>query len=897
MAKEKITLEVEVKGNAAEQMEQAAQGAMSLRQELKQLTLELQNLEPGSARFQELTQRAGELKDQIADTNAVINATAGSGVENLAKGFTGVATTGIAAFQGIQSAQALFGVESEELTQTLVKLQALAGLSDALQSLGALGDTMAMVKASFTAAATQLGIFTVAKEADVVATGAQAVATEGATVAQTGLNVAMLANPVFLLVAGIAALVGAFIMFSGKSKEAEEQEKKRKAAIEAAEKAQKAEAEAVAKSSTEFVGLIYQLKDTNINSKERSQLMGEINSKYGLTLQNLKDERSFQEQLNGVVEEYITVQRNKYKLQKNEEYFQSALAKQEKAYSDLHKAQKSMVDGTGFYMNKQGQFVDKESKRVYTLEQMLHGFNRANGTFFGGFGAYTGTIKKFQNEAEKAQTSMEKLSKRHAELVGKQNELTDDGKKYEDQEEANRKAEERRQKSIDAKNKKIEEAKEKQKAYNDALTAYYDLLEKNRQSELTGRDKALQELANQYDEQIAIADKAGKDTTEITALYLRNQKKVNDEFDTKEKEEKDKKDKEAADKKKAQGDLLFSLTKTEMENEIKAVEDAAKEKEKVADGDAETLIAISEDTEDKIQKIKDKYRKIDEEKQAAEVQKRADTFTNLATIIRDLRADESGWLNDLVTTGLDAISKFTLIANKEFESVLEKVNAYTQAIGGVLQGVVGAFQEKSKENLENTLSNISEQTTAEQDALQAKYDAGLIAKEEYETGLDNIDKAAKAKEQAARKKAFEQEKGAKIASAIISGIQGAVQAFTGAMSLGPIAGPIVGGVLAALVVAMTATNVAKIKATQFDAGGGGGGGGATTPTMGTDTGAGVAPTPSSLSIQGGAMGGSEGAGSQLYGSRQTPVRSYVVESDITGTQDRLQSYQQRAEIG
>jgi len=80
--KEKIILEVDVKGNAADQMQQASQATATLRQELKALTLELQNLEPGSERFTELTQRAGQLKDQIADTNAVIQATAGAPLEN-----------------------------------------------------------------------------------------------------------------------------------------------------------------------------------------------------------------------------------------------------------------------------------------------------------------------------------------------------------------------------------------------------------------------------------------------------------------------------------------------------------------------------------------------------------------------------------------------------------------------------------------------------------------------------------------------------------------------------------------------------------------------------------------------------------------------------------------------
>ena len=135
MANEKIVLQVDLKGNAAEQINKAATATTSLKAELRSLTQELQNLEPGSAKFAELTQRAGQLKDQITDTNAAIQATAGSGVENLAKGFGGLASTGIAAFQGIASAQALFGVESEALGETLVRLQALAGLASAAESL------------------------------------------------------------------------------------------------------------------------------------------------------------------------------------------------------------------------------------------------------------------------------------------------------------------------------------------------------------------------------------------------------------------------------------------------------------------------------------------------------------------------------------------------------------------------------------------------------------------------------------------------------------------------------------------------------------------------------------------------------------------------------------------
>ena len=75
---------------SVDKMNQAVNGTIeatkSLKAQLKEMTMELQGLEPGSARFNELTQAAGHLKDKIQDTNAVIAATAGAPIENLARG-------------------------------------------------------------------------------------------------------------------------------------------------------------------------------------------------------------------------------------------------------------------------------------------------------------------------------------------------------------------------------------------------------------------------------------------------------------------------------------------------------------------------------------------------------------------------------------------------------------------------------------------------------------------------------------------------------------------------------------------------------------------------------------------------------------------------------------------
>ena len=78
---------------------------------------------------QAITNAAG-LKDEIGDLKAQTTALSSDfvGVDTALKGVE----TGAAAFQGIQSAVALTGVESEALTETMVKLQAVQGLVNAV---------------------------------------------------------------------------------------------------------------------------------------------------------------------------------------------------------------------------------------------------------------------------------------------------------------------------------------------------------------------------------------------------------------------------------------------------------------------------------------------------------------------------------------------------------------------------------------------------------------------------------------------------------------------------------------------------------------------------------------------------------------------------------------------
>lgn len=234
--------------NFNQQVNQSVNSTDSLRTQLRQVVQELQTLEPGSARFQELSVRAGELRDTIGDTNNVVTALAGNATERLGTALSGVVNVGITGLQGVTGAMKLFGVESEESRQVLEKLQGLLFVTQAIQGFGALPDSIAAIRAGLSsltsARAADLavqeaqiaadaaqstttvintaaqGASTVATEAHAAASAADATATGAATVATEGFTAALAANPIGLVVVGLTALISALIIFSDGQKTA-----------------------------------------------------------------------------------------------------------------------------------------------------------------------------------------------------------------------------------------------------------------------------------------------------------------------------------------------------------------------------------------------------------------------------------------------------------------------------------------------------------------------------------------------------------------------------------------------------------------------------------------------------------------------------------------------------
>lgn len=117
------------------------------------------------------------------------------------------------------------------------------------------------------------------------------------------------------------------------NKELEELNKKQKRIA----KEQKEQSEYISKESSMYIGLVYALTQTNKGSKERIDLMNNINEQYGTSLKNISDERLFQEQLNLSVIEYIKIKESEYKLRKNDNLLQANLIKQDKVIAELNK--------------------------------------------------------------------------------------------------------------------------------------------------------------------------------------------------------------------------------------------------------------------------------------------------------------------------------------------------------------------------------------------------------------------------------------------------------------------------------------------------------------------------------------------------------------------------------
>tara|TARA_R110002051_G_scaffold240168_1_gene300754 strand:+ start:46 stop:2163 length:2118 start_codon:yes stop_codon:yes gene_type:complete len=160
---------------------------VSLKTQLRQLKDEMVLLDDNSPEFQKMSQEAAQMADKIADVDAKVKLLS-SDTKGL-DGLVGAGTAIAGSFQAAQGALALTGTNSEEVQAAIQKVIAVQGIMNGVQATANALNKDAVA-----------GMF--------LRTAVQKIV----TASQWLLNVAMNANPIGLIVLGIAALIAGIVL-------------------------------------------------------------------------------------------------------------------------------------------------------------------------------------------------------------------------------------------------------------------------------------------------------------------------------------------------------------------------------------------------------------------------------------------------------------------------------------------------------------------------------------------------------------------------------------------------------------------------------------------------------------------------------------------------------------
>jgi hypothetical protein len=497
-----VTVNLEVKDNTK-----------TLKQQYKEAVVELQNM---VAAYGETSQQAlkaaaaaAELKDTIEDTNDLIATQKGEGAFIATGKAIQAASSGLAAYEG---ALGLIGVESEALQETMLKVQSAMALAQGLEGLEDAGRAFKTLGVTIQNALVKLGVLTVAKEADTVATLEQTASTAtniAATEAQAAANAvagssfktmgttakislngikgAIAATGIGLLVVALGTIVAYWDDIKG----------------------------AVSGVSSELENNI-ELNKKQIESAQRQLTLFDL-QKNSLKLQGKTDEEILKLRL-GRLKLIYKEQQEDLKLAEQKKKLEVAAAERNKAivtgiirlnveavlipFRGLAKA----VDSTLFVINQGLKLLGKDPLPFKLLNEYISDFAAYASE---GLGGMIFDPKAVAAESDKGIEEIKLgLAQTKSEIDGAEldirNILNDSNKqKADDQKEADM-----------------------------SMTEYLDALEAKRKADITdARKKELQALDDQYEALYAAADKAGADTTELQKKHGEESRAINNKYD------------------------------------------------------------------------------------------------------------------------------------------------------------------------------------------------------------------------------------------------------------------------------------------------------------------------------------------------------------------------------
>lgn len=188
-----------------EQAKKTSGSFTNLKTELRQLTVQLQNLDPASKEFETVAKRAGQIKEQMRGVADAINDADpekfGGKFQRTAEGIAG-------AFSAVTGAQAIFGANSEEIEKQILKVQGAIALTQGISAMKELKndslDLAMALKKNVVGAVTSL---TTAELINAEATGSMTLLQKAYTVAVGTSTGAMKIFRLALITSGIGALV------------------------------------------------------------------------------------------------------------------------------------------------------------------------------------------------------------------------------------------------------------------------------------------------------------------------------------------------------------------------------------------------------------------------------------------------------------------------------------------------------------------------------------------------------------------------------------------------------------------------------------------------------------------------------------------------------------------
>ena len=781
--------------------------------------------------------QAAALRDRLVDLDSEVRRLSQDG--QALQGALALGSTVVAGYQAFAGVSALVGSENEELLAVMTKLQATQSVLMAIETVRKNLEKESVLQLQAKVALEKGQLFLEKARTAVVGlfTGAvkgQTVATQGAAVAQRVLNIVMNANPIGLLIAGITALIALFAIFSGSAQDNKDKQ------------------EALADS----------IEETNQALERQNAILDEMNADNQKRLDNQ------QKLIDGEIK-YLQSIKNRTK--EEEAMLQKKLG--EKQAIEIEKIDKSIDNA----QKKTENFGKSFAQQFEAIDLAIKGTDIEDGVNDIDYSKARNEVKEFKKELLAVVNSdlkeEEKVKKLRA-LEGQYGKVT---------------------KKLNAYNRELGEAE--QEEFTGAIDGWKEigtLLTKNRTTlreynTLVQDKKTVIALRDQADalEDLEKKQKEAEAASKRREEYRQKaeQKRKQDEADRQKIIEEN-----IAFEKRVQ-DIRISLIEDSVDRELAQLDIKFEREMAAITSQSEEANALREQlTLEFFAKEKEIEDRVNEEKKvkAAALQEQINAIRQEVTLSeneKELQAIKTKQAQQLEVyrQGLES----EMLTEAEFNELkLLQQTEYQAKLDAIADAAREAQLAKDKEANDKKLALLNEGVSF---AAGAAGSLKSLSETVKETQINNAE-GNEQKQEELRRKGFERNKKMQITQATIAGIQGVINTLTAPSVIPEPFGTILKGASAAILGATTFANIAKIKSTKY----GGSGGGKPSTGSGANAGASASQLgPRNLSDVRTSLN-PDGSVSDTGDDPDTDKRVYILESDVTGTQNKVKAQQTRS---